>query len=266
MTQSNNPVLKEIQQHLTQKKLILFLDYDGTLTPIVDTPDQAVLSASNRELVASIAALARVAIVSGRATEDVKKKVDIDGIFYAGSHGFEIVQPDGNVHVNEEAQQVRKTLEHILKQLGERLRDIDGVLIEDVKYTVSVHYRLVDEADVPTVEAEVDRILSEVSGFQKMCGKKVFEIRPQIDWHKGKAVRWILDLLRYNPAQDFAVYIGDDTTDEDAFEVLKGNGMGILVAEKARASHADFRIKDTAEVSMALEVVLKHLKNLENQD
>lgn len=249
--------LDELKSQLAQKDVFVFLDYDGTLTPIVDTPDLAVLSENMRETVKTLASMYKVSIVSGRATNDVRSKVKIDGLFYAGSHGFEIVSPDGETTVNEQAQKIRHVIDEVYEKISKQVKDIKGSLVENVKYTISVHYRLVADKDFPKIEGAVENILKEYPNLRKTSGKKVFELRPKIDWHKGRAVEWILDVLGYDAANNMAVYIGDDVTDEDAFAALKGKGFGILVAESPRPSKAAYRIRTTDDVKDVLDLLIQ---------
>ncbi|MCK5259488.1 MAG: trehalose-phosphatase [Candidatus Omnitrophica bacterium] len=249
--------LDELQRQLAQKDVFVFLDYDGTLTPIVDTPDMAVLSREMRETVRRLSRNHKVSIVSGRTTDDVRGKVQVDGIFYAGSHGFEIVDPEGKVEISEKAQATRHVIDEVHEKLSARLKDVQGALVENVKYTISAHYRLVSDEDFPKVEREVENILREYPGLYKTSGKKVFEIRPKIDWHKGKAVEWILNVVGYHPEEHRAIYIGDDVTDEDAFAALEGKGFGILVAEEPRESKAAYVIKNTQDVKKVLEILIR---------
>lgn len=248
--------LNTVAELFRNKTPIIFLDYDGTLTPIVATPDLAVISDDMRETVRRLAQRYKVSIVSGRATDDVRSKVRIDGIFYAGSHGFEIRQPDGQTEINQEARAIRSEIDEVHKKLSGRVKNIQGALIENVKYTISAHYRLVSEKDFPKIEAAVDGVLTEHPNLRKTHGKKVFEIRPRIDWHKGKAVHWILKVLDYSPQSHVPVYIGDDTTDEDAFREIKKYGLGILVAEVPRPSEAKYMIGNAGEVQKVLNVFI----------
>ncbi|MCK5081607.1 MAG: trehalose-phosphatase, partial [Candidatus Omnitrophica bacterium] len=130
-------------------------------------------------------------------------------------------------------------------------------LVEHVKYTISAHYRLVSDEDFPKVESAVEDILNEHPNLRKTSGKKVFEIRPKIDWHKGKAVEWILNVLGYNSDEHLAIYIGDDVTDEDAFAALEEKGFGILVADQPRESKAAYVIKDTQDVKKVLDFLIR---------
>ena len=152
---------EDVKKRLKGKEVIFFLDYDGTLTPIVATPDLAVLSDEMRETIRSLAGTYKVAIVSGRATDDVRGKVALEGIFYAGSHGFEIVSPDGKVTINEEVSKVRPVIDEVHEKLNSRLSSVKGALVEHVKYTISTHYRLVSDEDFPKIKQAVDDILKE---------------------------------------------------------------------------------------------------------
>lgn len=245
----------QIKNAMAGKEPVVFLDYDGTLTPIVATPDLAVISEEMRETVAALSKKHKVSIVSGRSTDDVRGKAGIKGIFYAGSHGFEIVDPQGNVTIHEEASKIRPVIDEIHKRLSEDVKHIQGALIENVKYTVSCHYRLVDEGHFPEFEKIINEALAQYSQLRKTSGKKVFELRPKINWDKGKAVNWILDVLRFDPHWQIAIYIGDDTTDEDAFKVLEEKGFGVVVADLPRESKAQYAVKDVGEVKKVLEIL-----------
>ncbi|MCA9405401.1 MAG: trehalose-phosphatase [Candidatus Omnitrophica bacterium] len=244
--------IKIFEEQFCNKEIFIFLDYDGTLTPIVDTPDKAVMPSDTKKLVETLSGFYKVSIVSGRATDDVRQKVNIKDLFYAGSHGFEIVYPDGTVQVNEEAKKISRTINAAYEELYHRLRDVKGALVENVKYTISTHYRLVSDEDFPKVEQAVDETLQHHQNLRKTHGKRVFELRPDIDWDKGKAVEWILNVLNFDQEKHAAVYIGDDTTDEDAFKVLERRGAGIRVVDEPKESYARYSVKDTEAVKDVL--------------
>jgi len=248
--------LKKIKTNLASKDVFIFLDYDGTLTPIVDTPDLAVLDGEMRRVVQELSKKHTVSIVSGRATDDVRKKVDIENIFYAGSHGFEIINPDGRVNINQQAKKIRATIEKVFNELKQQLKNVPGALVEDVKYTITVHYRLVSDEDFSDVKEAVDGALKKNNSLRMTSGKKVFELRPKIDWDKGKAVQWILDALNFNSKKQSTIYIGDDTTDEDAFKVVNDCGFGIVVSDHARKSYAKYYVENTREVEQVLRSLL----------
>ncbi|MFC1592566.1 trehalose-phosphatase [Candidatus Omnitrophota bacterium] len=240
------------------KKPVFFLDYDGTLTPIVDRPELAVLSSEMREVVKRLSEKATLAIVSGRMREEVEKFVGIKGLLYAGSHGFDILGPQLSM-IEPRAEKSIPLINQIIEQLLKQLSSIPEVLIEKKKFSTAVHYRLVEEKFLPMIKQEVDKIIKDNPTLRLMSGKKVFEILPAIAWDKGMAVRWIMRArgISWNDAR--VVYIGDDTTDEDAFRVVRTRGTTILVCEKPKQSAADFQLSSPEEVKKLFEEIITSL-------
>ena len=238
------------------KKLVFFLDYDGTLTPIVSRPEFAVLSDEMRGLFQRVATKHTVAIVSGRARQDVEKLVGLKGVCYAGSHGFDIAGPNVTM-IEPRAEKTIPLITEIMQGLKESLKDIEGLLIEEKKFSVAVHYRLVDEGKyLAKIEEVVKRVVDKEDALRLMKGKKVFEILPAIDWDKGQAIRWIMEALNLSWDENQIVYIGDDTTDEDAFRTVRTRGVTVLVADKAKESAADFIVSNPDEVKKLFEKLL----------
>ena len=196
------------------------------------------------------------AIVSGRMREDVENLVGIPGLIYAGSHGFDIKGPEV-VMVEPQAQKSIPLVSKIIERLKKELADIEGVIIEEKKFSTAVHYRLVSEEDkILKIKILVEEVIQENKSLRLMEGKKVFEILPAIDWNKGKAVKWVMDALGINWEDYSIVYIGDDTTDEDAFRAVCTRGTSILVSDKSKASAADFVLSSPKEVKELFERVL----------
>jgi alpha,alpha-trehalase len=247
---------EEIGQRLSGRRLAVFLDYDGTLTPIVDRPELAVMSAGVRAVVRRLAASCTTAIVSGRSRARVFEFVGIDEIFYAGSHGLDIAGPRGSRILHEEGRSFLPVIDKAYEELKEQVKDIDGGLVEHTGFSISVHYRLVPEGQVPVIEGVVDRVLSRWPRLRKMHGKMVFELRPRMEWDKGKAVLWILRALDLDVPDVIPLYLGDDTTDEDAFREVRDRGIGILVAETPRPSAASYCLRNPLEVKQFLEVLI----------
>lgn len=230
------------------EQILLFSDYDGTLTPIVSTPNQAFLSPDMKMLLRELAALSgfALAIISGRAVEDIIRLVGIEGIYYAGNHGLEIKGPD-ITWTSPQALEIASLIGQLARELESSMRHIPGVLIEDKRLTLSVHYRLAPEGS----ESEVRQILDELviprrHRLRVTSGKKVFEVRPLLDWDKGKAVQKLRELLGRDSPLLF--YLGDDVTDEDAFKVLGKNDVGIFVGDPGGSSSASFFLPNTEEV------------------
>lgn len=236
----------------------IFLDYDGTLTPIVERPDLATLSDPMRETLRRLAAVCSTTIVSGRGREDVETMVGIEGINYAGSHGFDISGPEaGGALRLEVAEELAPVVAEVADALRRRTRDIPGALVEDKKYSVAVHHRLVDEARAPEIERAVDEALAGRPALKKALGKKVFELRPSMEWDKGRAVLWLLQALGLEEPEVCPLYIGDDVTDEDAFRALAERGIGILVTELPRPTAARYSLQDVREVRELLERIAR---------
>lgn len=238
----------EIERELGGRRAAVFLDYDGTLTPIVERPDLAVLSEEMRNTVRNLGKICNVAIISGRDRTDVQRLVGLDELVYAGSHGFDIAGPDGMRIQHEEGTAFKASLQRSAARLCEVLASVKGAFVETKRFAIAVHYRQVAVDDVPAVEAAVDNILKDTPDLRKTFGKKVFELRPRLDWDKGEAVLWLLRTLRLDGPEVLPFYLGDDTTDEDAFAALQGRGIGILVGCPAHETAARYVLDGSADV------------------
>jgi trehalose 6-phosphate phosphatase len=247
-------------EFLENKKPALFLDYDGTLTPIVSRPEDARISTKMKELLGELAKNYTVAIITGRDMDDVKKLVGLDNLIYAGSHGFRISGPDGLYMEHEKTSVLLPELSIIEKELLELQRKYKGVQIDRKRYAVGLHYRNAKEEDIDDILADFDEVLEINPGYKKGTGKKIVEMKPDLDWHKGKALLWIMDELGLtNDESVLPIYIGDDDTDEDAFQTLQDNnlGLGIMVEHNGKPTHASFTLKDVDEVANLFQELLK---------
>lgn len=245
--------LGAIAERLAGRRLALFLDYDGTLSPIVARPELARLAPPMKEVLRRLAARSTLAVVSGRALADVRDLVGIEGLVYSGNHGFEIQAPGGAALSREVGGEFLAELARIREALRTPLEAIPGAWAEDKTHSLSVHYRQTPDDRAAEVEAAVDEALAGAPRLRKHYGKKVLEIRPRIPWDKGRAVLWLLEALGLQGPEVLPMYVGDDVTDEDAFRALQGRGLGVLVSEQPRPSHADYRLRDTGEVRAFLE-------------
>lgn len=247
----------EITERAREKRVVVFLDYDGTLTPIVDRPELAVLSNSMRNILKELAKTKTVVIISGRDREDVEALVALDDMIYAGDHGFDISGPDGKSIRHEEGAGFEPILQAAGEQLHLMLDAIGGILIESKKASIAVHFRLVAPDDVEQVVSAVEEALRNNDNLRLTKGKKVLEILPRIEWDKGQAEQWLCSALGLEPQNSLTIYLGDDVTDEDAFKVLKGHGIGIRVVdidsdEADRPTAADYCLRDPTEVGQFL--------------
>jgi trehalose 6-phosphate phosphatase len=242
----------DIVRRIQQKQLVVCLDYDGTLTPIVDRPEQALLSTSMRQTLTELAGRWPLMIISGRDRADVQRLVQLDDIFYAGSHGFDITGPHGQQMSCEREEEFLSSFDFVEQELMRRLARVEGVLVERKKFSIAVHVRGVAREDAKKVEVIVDDILGRHPDLRKGFGKQVFELQPRLDWHKGKAVLWLLQVLHLDESAALPIFIGDDRTDEDAFKTLSDRGIGIVVEAGSRPTAATYVLKQPAEVQSFL--------------
>jgi trehalose-phosphatase len=245
-------LLPRLQRDLSARRLAVFLDYDGTLSPIVPRPELGILPDDTRQVVDRLARRCPTAIVSGRPKWQLQDFVKLDNVYYSGSHGMEIAGPAGSGIEKTIAANYLPDLRRAYQALADAVRPIPGVFPEDAKYTVAVHFRLADPKHELEIERIVDGILREIPSLRKLHGKKIFVLRPDIDWNKGSAVRWLMDSIDLNH-NGFPIYIGDDVTDEDAFNAVAEQGIGILVAESPRPTAASRLLRNTHEVRVFLE-------------
>lgn len=235
---------ERLLRRLAERRPALFLDYDGTLTPIVERPEDARLAPAMRAALRAAAEVMPVAVISGRDLEDVQALVDLPGVIYAGSHGFDIRGPDIALE-QPEGVDALDDLARAADALEARLADIAGAQVERKRFAVAVHYRRVAGDRVAQVEDAVAAAAERAPKLRRTGGKQVFELRPDIDWDKGRAVTWLLGKLQLDGPDVLPLYIGDDDTDEDAFRALAGRGgIGILVASQDQPSAAAWRLAD----------------------
>ncbi|MDY6796605.1 MAG: trehalose-phosphatase [Actinomycetota bacterium] len=238
----------EIEEKVRDRKVVAFLDFDGTLSPIVSRPEDAALLEGMRDKLLELAAQCPVAIISGRGLADVRNRVGIKDLYYAGSHGFEMAGPDGFQKENEEARGFLPVLDEAEESLNQLLAGIEGAQVERKKYTIATHYRNVREEEAGSVDGIVERVHARYPRLRRSEGKKVYELQPDIDWDKGRAIEWLMDTLDLARPEVVPFYIGDDITDEDAFEVLKSLGITIVVRDGSRCTKAQYSLGSPAEV------------------
>jgi len=237
--------------------LLLCLDFDGTLAPIADSPTTPTITSANERALQTLRAQpqVRLAIISGRELSDLVSRVAIPGIAYAGNHGLELADGHG-VTVHPVAERQAPSIQRAATILETRTAPIPGATVENKGLSLTLHYRQVPPDRVPHVERAVESLMHaplEQSGdgatgqFRIVPGKQSIEIRPAVDWDKGKAVT---ELQRRVPDDWLTAYVGDDTTDEDAFEVLGPGDLDVFVGTDETT--ATYRIPDQREVASFL--------------
>mmetsp|Transcript_24859 Transcript_24859/g.59783 ORF Transcript_24859/g.59783 Transcript_24859/m.59783 type:complete len:352 (-) Transcript_24859:88-1143(-) len=301
---------EEIRNQVSQRHLAVFLDYDGTLTPIVDNPDEAKISHQVKNAVEDISMKYPTAIITGRSIKAITQFVKLESVYYAGSHGYDIRSPGGEDVIRQVGQEYLPVLAKARDSLRQKLKKIPGSMVEDNKYSVSAHYRRVAKEHWAELESIVDNEVSLANGkLKKGNGKMVFELRANMDWHKGKAVRTLIKVLesshqsvrncknertpvwrsqmksrasrkRHSSSSSspqthsklkkavFAIYIGDDKTDEDAFVELAESkqGLGIRVLSKGssqnQSTSAQYVLNSVEEVRQFLDMLSRDSPHL----
>lgn len=213
-------IVPALKRRLLRERGVIFLDFDGTLAPITSLPENAKLSGKTKALIEKLAASHTVIVVSGRGLSDIKNRVPIKGVHYAGNHGFEwhVGARQGHIKLTPRTIRDLEEVRGILKQIA---RTFPGAILEDKAYTLSLHYRLVSPTRTSILLDLVQERLGpylKTGRIRLMRGKKVLEVRPSVVWHKGDFARMILRRFRSRPHT--VIFCGDDTTDEDAFRAL----------------------------------------------
>lgn len=248
----------KLKGKLKDKPVALFLDFDGTLTPIAPKPSLANLPQSTKNLLKTLSQKAgwKISVVSGRGLKDLETLVDIKGIFYSGNHGLEIKGP-GISFADPVPKDVANCVRTVHSLLKKNLSKVSGVVLEDKFHSISVHYRLVAPAEglkiKPIILEAVERGL-EKKLIKLRKGKKVYEVLPNVDWDKGRAVRWLLKFWSSDEKALYPVGFGDDLTDEDVFQTLKKDGLTIRVGQ-VQNSNARYYLNDPDEVIQFLKLL-----------
>ncbi len=243
--------------------IYLFLDYDGTLAPIVKKPELANLPKESKSILFKLMKNPKfsIAIISGRSIKQLKQKVRIKDIALAGNHGLEMELPSGTSrrgvksptlkYVHPLARKIRPVTKNIKHKLDIACKPIKGAFVEDKGLTLSVHYRLVKGAKIKKLKHSVIATLTPYIESKKVKitnGKKVIEVRPPIKWDKGSLVDYLLKRKKNKRRRILPIYLGDDETDESAFKRLKKKGITIFVGGKNTVSNAEYYVRDTKEV------------------
>jgi trehalose-phosphatase len=260
MRQPPVELVSEIEARARSATLIsLFLDFDGTLVPIAGDPSAPRLDPGVLETLQLLSARDGLVttVISGRAIEDLYTRIRLDGLIYAGNHGLEIFGRQFRF-VEPVASARREALARLSEELALELQPLPGAIVECKGLTASVHYRLAGEPDWPQIRQIVYAVTARNGKlFRVNPGRKVFDIVPRTNWHKGAAVEWINGCLGERDL--LTVYLGDDTSDEDAFAVLPG-AITVKVGAAA-ATGARYQLSGPAAVHEFLAWMADSLRN-----
>ncbi|MBI2338320.1 trehalose-phosphatase [Candidatus Daviesbacteria bacterium] len=230
---------------------VLMMDFDGTLAPIVKSPDRAKLPKEVKNLLISLCKKAGfyLVVISGRNLEDLKEKISLQDIIYAGNHGLEgkILGKVYSFPVSDKALTVLKSIHEKLDNIADQFK---GVFIEDKKMTLGFHYRMAKEQQIPAIKLLFVKTLEPFiknRSVSVITGKMVFDILPKANWNKGSFAKLVIDKIRAKTKKTpAAIFIGDDTTDEDVFQKVE-KGVTIRVGRE-RQSSAHYRLGNITEV------------------
>ena len=241
---------------LAGRPLVLLLDVDGTLAPIVAHPALAQVPDATRRIIASLVTRPGVIVilVSGRAAHDAKRMVGVERVWAVGNHGAEVIDPSGNTTVDSEVSRYAEPMARTAQTLEPLAGAITGVILENKTWTLSVHYRAADERVVPRLRGIVNGVAAS-NGLVVTEGKMVLEIRPPVAVDKGSAISRLLEDLGGFGNDGSVLFAGDDVTDEDAFRFLREHhpsAVTIHVGDRADTA-AEFTFPDLDQLRALLE-------------
>jgi trehalose-phosphatase len=258
------PAGAELADRLSHSPFLVALDIDGTLAPIAPTPERAVVPEATRRTVERLTQLpnVHVAFVTGRAARDGQRLVNVNRSWTIGNHGIESIEPTGALRVNESAEAFAAAIAEAARLLRGPLSRFQGVIVEDKKWTISVHFRLAKPDDVPDVERAITEVARRLD-LKILEGKKIFELRPPVAINKGTALLELgtrLGVFDDGALEGSLLYIGDDQTDEDAFRALPPSPANVITVHVGTAelqdgqpTIAEFLLDDPAGVHRFLE-------------
>ncbi|MEO0962499.1 MAG: trehalose-phosphatase [Pseudomonadota bacterium] len=245
----------EVITRMAGRRPALFLDYDGTLVPLARRPELAVAPPELLTALSRLADLMPVAVVTGRGRPDVMQMLDVKGIAYAGSHGFDIVDAEGKDLSGDIGEAFLPALRKASLALTAYLEPIDGAFLEDKIYSLAIHYREVAPERHDDIAAAVEAEAARHPTLKKAGGKMIHELRPDIEWNKGTAILHVMEAMGLTHNDTAAFYIGDDETDEDALRAVRETGIGIRVGEPDGSTHAHFTLATPDDVRKFLKKV-----------
>ncbi len=258
LTQLDERAWMEIRKRIDgHHRLSIFTDFDGTLSPLVRTPNEARIDADAARILTRLADSpgVKLAVISGRSLLDLAARVVIDGLYLAGSHGIEIAGPTISF-IHPLAARGVQIKSEMTRSLRSAFLAFPGVLIEEKPYSIACHYRGATRAGASLIFRTIRRTLPDhLRGWRILRGRDVIEILP-LKWNKGSCVHLLLEhYIAADPrwAGSLSLAIGDDATDQDLFRAILPMGLSFAVGTSARL-RADFRLSGTEEVCRLLAI------------
>jgi len=246
----------------------MLLDVDGTLSPIAERPEYAIVPPTTQHVVAELTKSpdTHVAIISGRSARDTRRLVGLRDVWVIGNHGIEVARPNADPVVRADVARFEAQISEAVDRCNEIADSAPGVIVEDKRWTLSVHYRLASPAIAPAVSAHVAQIAQDL-GLRVTVGKEILELRPPVDVNKGTASVELARELDALSAHASVFFAGDDRTDEDAFidlRVASSSAVTVHVAsdEDLPTTAAEFVVADTDEMRTLLESILEQRRSV----
>lgn len=237
---------------IAREGLLCAFDFDGTLAPIVPRPEQVCLPGHIKERLLRLSVLAPLAIITGRALDDIHALLDFSPDFVVGNHGMEGV-PGWEARAAEHERQCGEWKSQLTRIL-ESSRDINGISIEDKRYSLSVHYRAAP--DHARAESFLNDICTGLAPKPRLvAGKCIISLVGVDAWHKGDALEALMD----STSATGAVYAGDDVTDEDVFRLERPDLLSVRV-EPSTESAADFYVPHAVDMERMLDELITRLE------
>ena len=257
------PLTPAIAHRVAGSPLLLVLDIDGTISPIAPRPDQAIVPPATQRILDELAHTdaVYVAVISGRSVDDARRLVGLADVWIVGNHGFEIAAPNRSPAVRGDVSRFLDRLAAASARVSEVAQDKPGVIVEDKRLTLSVHYRLSHPRIVSGLIAEIATVAREC-GLKLTRGKEVLELRPPVEVDKGTAAVELAQTLGTLRVGASLFCAGDDRTDEDMFRALRARQPACVTVHVGGDSAttetaAEFAVEDTDQMRILLEQILE---------
>jgi alpha,alpha-trehalase len=243
---------KDLWARLSGVNVAVFLDFDGTLAPIVDNPSDATLPFDTKKALEELSTLCQVAILSGRDVEDVQSLVGLSNVTYVGCHGFDVIDRTGKILASTKGDEFVEAIKLADIELQKELAQFPGIIIERKRHSVALHYRNANSADISELRRRFQTIASKFPTLRTLSGKMVLELLPSVEWNKGTAFLSLNDSTEFRLKKLFPIFMGDDQTDEDVFHAIRNKGAGIVVGQVRKKTWARYYLKDYIDVGIFL--------------